>query len=196
MSYPTEQSPQSNAPEPQQPTVSYGAAEHPWTVTSAAVIAFVLAALWLLTAIFEFVLAAAFHFHSTAYLRSLAGIAQFFTRLSYIGFNSSLRYPEMYVVFTGLLYAVFAALLIWCGVRALRGSSGRSLFVAAVAIIAVNIILTGSATGINAGLSAWGDILGFHWGTVVFVVLPVIIIGFLLQKSSRQFFGGRGGTGI
>ena len=58
MSYPTEGPPESNAPEPQQPGAGYSATERPWTVTSAAVIAFVLAVIALLAAIADFVRAA------------------------------------------------------------------------------------------------------------------------------------------
>jgi hypothetical protein len=58
MSYPTEGPLESNAPEPQQPGAGYSATERPWTVTSAAVIAFVFAAIALLAAIADFVWAA------------------------------------------------------------------------------------------------------------------------------------------
>jgi|ERR1700733_14762357 hypothetical protein len=147
----------------------HGATARPWTVTSAAVIAFVLAALWLLAAIasFEFAVANAQLEVGTAVRRAVA-----------VG-----------AFVAGLLYVVFAALLIWCGVRALRGVTSRSLFVAALAIIILSAI--SGAAGAALGV---GDI--GHWGNAGNVVLLVIIIALLMQQSSRQFFRSRGGVAI
>ena len=151
MSYPTEGPPETNAPEPQQPAAGYSATERPRTVTSAAVIAFVFAAIALLGAITSFVSAA-----------------------------------QVNSIVVGLVDIMFAALLIWGGVSALRGVTSRSLFFLAVATIAVNIVLI-----IFLAIRA----LTF-WPNVVTVGLSVIIIALLVQQSSRQFFRARGSTAI
>jgi hypothetical protein len=158
MAYPTEGPPESNVPEPQQPAAGSGATRRPWSVTSAAVIAFVLAAPVLWGAAADLI-----------WLRSS---------------ECCLR--------VGLDNIVIAALLIWYGVRVLRGVSSKSLFIVAVAIIAVNgsLIIIALANG--------GDV-GQLWVTVQVtlpVVLSMIIIPLLVQQSSRQFFRARGGTAI
>jgi hypothetical protein len=135
-------------------------------VTSAAVITFVLVASWLLAAISSFEWA-------TVNVEAEAGTAAH-------------RAVAVGAFVAGLVYVVFAALLIWCGVRVLRGVTGRSLFVAALAIMILSAI-----SGAVLGLVGIGQ-----WGYVVNVVLLVIIIALLVQQSSNQFFRARGGTAI
>jgi hypothetical protein len=141
-----------------QPAAGHGAIARPWTVTSAAVIAFVLAALWLLAAISCFLIAA-----------DLAALRRTAERpLVVNGFVD------------GLLSVVFAALLIWGGVRALRGVTSKGLFFAALGILILSAI--------SFAAPGW-------WG-VVNVVLLVTIVALVVQQSSRQFFRARGGTAI
>jgi hypothetical protein len=145
-------------PPAQQPVAGHGATARPWTVTCAAVIAFVLAAFWLSAAISWFVIGA-----------DLAALHRTAERpLIVNGFVD------------GLLSIAFAALLIWCGFRAFRGVTSKSLFVAALGILILSAI----------SFAAPG------WGGVVNVVLLVIIIALLVQQSSREFFRARGGTAI
>jgi hypothetical protein len=149
----------SNAPEPQQPAVGIGASERPWTVTSAVVIAFAFAALALLGSILLIVLA--------------------------VQANTS----QTNTIFLQVANIALAALLIWLGVLAWRGVNGRSLFIAAAVIVAVNIIwiIINVATG-GARQNVWFG--------VVAVALSLAIIALLLQQASRQFLRSRGGRAI
>lgn len=177
MSYPTEGPAERNAPEPQRPAAGVRAPKRPWSVTSAAVLAFVLAAFWLSGAIADYTWLR----FNACYLR--------------IGQDSIL----------------IGALLIWCGVRVLRGISSKSLFIAAVVVIAVNSIsviinvvtggkvghLSRTASPINMtfGLGGYGYPIWLFWVTAP-VVLSVIIIFLLMRQSSTQFIRSRGGAAI
>lgn len=141
------------APPARQPT-----AARPWTVTTAAVIAFVLAGLALSLAIGDFVWAT-----------QAAGFAQ----SHFFG--------------AGLLNIVFAALLIWAGADTWRGATSSGLFMAAVAIIAVNVV------SIVIVLATGGSML-ITWPSAVLVALSASIIALLVRQSSKRFFRTRAGT--
>lgn len=125
MSYQTEGPSEGDLPQPQRPAVGYDATKRPWTVTFAALIAFVIAALLLLGAI-------------GAFMQAKPGMpaAENLMSLPVAG------------------NIAFAGLLLWCGLSVLRGATSRGLSITAIALLAVNVafdvnlVMSGARVGV------------------------------------------------
>lgn len=84
------------------------------------------------------------------------------------------------LIFIGIALMVVAGLLIWGGVVALSGKNGK------VSVIACGILIILEIVMMIAGGGATFSIVG--------IIVPVLIIVFLLNTGSRNWFRARGGA--
>lgn len=80
----------------------------------------------------------------------------------------------------GVLNIALAGLYIWGGVVALGGKNGRILVIACAISIVVNLISAFSYT--------------FSASSVSGFILPILILAFMLQAQSREYFRANGGS--
>ncbi|HET8588287.1 MAG TPA: hypothetical protein VFM01_01535 [Nakamurella sp.] len=78
-----------------------------------------------------------------------------------------------------VLALVTAAALIFGGVQAITGKDGRILVIAAGAAIVINLI---------------GMIIYFSAGSLLGLVIPVLILVFMMNAQSRNWFRAKGGN--
>jgi hypothetical protein len=80
-----------------------------------------------------------------------------------------------------VLALVTAAALIFGGVQAITGKDGRILVIAAGAAIVINLI---------------GMIIYFSAGSLLGLVIPVLILVFMMNAQSRNWFRAKGGNTV
>lgn len=142
-------------------------ARRPWTVTAAAVIAF----------LYALPLAAEVVYCAVEGVRAIGK------------HHLPLYETSSYLLIRGLGFLVMVLLLVWGAVAALRGVTRKVLFFVPVAWIVFSIVLVAITVSEEHGRTASVDI--WWWVTTLILALPIV---FLVTRSSRDFFRARAGT--
>lgn len=164
------------------PAPMYGApggpaAARPGMVTAAAVLCFIWGGFSILASIVTLA-AGSFVSGATGLCQS---IAESSTDLNSINCAGTSTFGGLLIVI-GLILIVAAGLLIWGGVVALTGKNAKVGIIAGGLLILAQIVSLIASGGAGAAMSIFG------------IIVPVLIIVFLMNGTSKAWFKSRGGA--